>query len=108
MWVVGKSCVFGGGDTRSMLAAMRGCAICKSCKSFETLTQKPKCLKNRQLGVERFKTGENMTYVTYIAMTHVFSRAHCVGHVSHDLVVNVLKYCMAYMTYIVLKACGLM
>jgi len=49
-----------------------------------------------------------MTYVTYIAMTHVFSPAHYVGHVSHDLMVNVLKYITAYMTYIVLKACGLM
>ena len=49
-----------------------------------------------------------MTYVTYIAMTHVFSPALHVGHVSHDLMVNVLKYIMTYMTYIVLKACGLM
>jgi hypothetical protein len=49
-----------------------------------------------------------MTYVTYIAMTHVFNLAHYVGHVSHDLMVNVLKYIMTYMTYIVLKAYGLM
>ena len=41
-------------------------------------------------------------------MTHVFSPAHHVGHVSHDLMGNVLKYIVTYMTYIVLKACGLM
>ena len=50
-----------------------------------------------------------MTYVTYIAMTRVFSPPpRHVGHVSHHLISHVLKYITAYMTYIVLKACGLM
>jgi hypothetical protein len=49
-----------------------------------------------------------MAYMTYIAMSHVFSPVRHVSNVSHHLISHVLKYIVTYMTYIVLKACGLM
>ena len=40
---------------------------------------------NTQYGVERLKSGGNMTYMTYTPSHRVFSRAHDVSHVSHDV-----------------------